>query len=213
MCSPGSSRPDRVDDRRVVVAGEGRVDAALEADLGRAALPGLARAADDLLERDEVRRAAQVRRQLPLREGAEAAAEVADVRVLDVPRDDVADLVAAHLAPQPVGGGEDALRARRRGRGRAARAPPPRARRAVSTGSASRRDDERDRAGLARVPAVLAREPERVGGAQRRRQHGRVEPLAGEVPRVDGQPRRELEPARARRRARAGRARATAPRG
>ena len=59
------------------------------------------------LVRDEVRRAAQVRRELALREGAEAAAEVADVRVLDVARDDVGDDVAVHLAPQPVGIGED----------------------------------------------------------------------------------------------------------
>ena len=131
----GQLRADRVHDRGVVVAGERRVDPALEADLGRAAVPRLARPPDDLLVRDEVRRAAQVRRQLPLREGAEAAAEVADVRVLDVPRDDVADLVAADVAAEPVGGGEDALRARRRGRGRAGRAPPPRARRPCRAGA------------------------------------------------------------------------------
>ena len=109
MCRSGSSVLDRVDDGRVVLAGERRMDPALQADLGRAAVPRLPRAPDDLLVRDEVRRAAQVRRQLPLREGAEAAAEVADVRVLDVPGDDVADLVAADLAPQPVGRGEHAL--------------------------------------------------------------------------------------------------------
>src|SRR6188768_504965 len=85
------------------------MDSALQADLGRAALPRLPRAPDDLLERDEVRRAAQVRREPALRERAEAAPEVADVRVLDVARDDVADLVAADLAPQPVRRREDAL--------------------------------------------------------------------------------------------------------
>ena len=200
-------------DRGVVVAGERRVDPALEADLGRAALPGLARAADDLLVRDEVRRAAQVRRQLALREGAEAAAEVADVRVLDVPRDDVGDLVAADLAAEPVGGGEDALRARRRARGRGARARPRRARRRVSTGQRVARDDERDRARLARRPAVLAREPDRVRGAQRGGSTAGSSHSAREVARVDGQPRRELEPARARRGAQAARARATAPPG
>ena len=41
------------------------MDAALQADLDCAALPGLAAAADDLVERDEVGRAAQVLRQLP----------------------------------------------------------------------------------------------------------------------------------------------------
>jgi hypothetical protein len=94
----GQLGPDRLDHRGVVVTGEGRVDAALEADLGRASIPGLACPADDLVERNEIRGAAQVRRQSALREGAEATAEVADIRVLDVPGDDVADLVAAHLA-------------------------------------------------------------------------------------------------------------------
>ncbi len=100
---------DRAHDVRVVVAGERRVDPALQADLGRTALPCLARAANDLLERDEVRRAAQVPRELSLREGAEATAEVADVRVLDVPGDDVRHLVAADLPAEIVRGGEHAL--------------------------------------------------------------------------------------------------------
>ena len=51
----GQLGPDRLDDRGVVVAGEGRVDAALQADLGRPSIPGLARPPDDLVERDEVR--------------------------------------------------------------------------------------------------------------------------------------------------------------
>ena len=139
------------------------MDPALEADLDRAALPGLLDAADDLVERDEVRRAAQVRGQLALRERAEAAAEVADVRVLDVPRDDVADLVAADLAPEPVGGGEDALRLL------AARVEQPRdlvlaelaarelERRRVAAHDEGRRD------GIARRPGVLAREADGVG--------------------------------------------------
>src|SRR2546421_3141940 len=83
------------------------MDPTLEADLDGPALPGLAAAPQDLVGRHEVRRAAQVLREVPLREGAEAAAEVADVRVVDVPRDDVGDLVPVHLAPQAVGGGED----------------------------------------------------------------------------------------------------------
>ena len=161
--------------------------------------------------RDEIRRTAKVRRQPPLREGAEAAAEVADVRVLDVPRDDVADLVAADLAAEPVGGGEDTLALVAAGAEEAHELVLPQLVRRVH-GQRVAGDDERDRAGLARMPAVLAREPERVRRAQRGGQHGRVDPLAGEVARVDGQPRRQLEPARARAGA-GGRGRATAPRG
>ena len=62
-----------------------------------------------------------------LREGAEAAAEVADVRVVDVPVDDVGDLVA----DRPHGGDVGAANTRCRsspGRGAAARARPPPAR-------------------------------------------------------------------------------------
>src|SRR5207247_2076981 len=76
----------RLADLDIGVAGEGRMDAALEADLDRAPLPGLLRPPCDLVDRDEVRRPAQVLREPPLREGAEPAAEVADVRVVDVAR-------------------------------------------------------------------------------------------------------------------------------
>src|SRR5438093_1400007 len=100
---------DRAHDREVVVAGERRMDSTLQADLRRAPLPRLLAAAHDLLVRNEIRGAAQVGRQLPLREGAEAAAEVAHVRVLDVARDDVRDLLAADFAPEAVGGGEHAV--------------------------------------------------------------------------------------------------------
>ena len=98
---------DRAADVHVEVAREGRMDAALQADLGAAALPGLLATADNLVERDEVRGAAQVGRQLPLGKGAEAAAEVADICVVDVPCDDVGDGVAADLAAQEVGGLHD----------------------------------------------------------------------------------------------------------
>ncbi len=106
---------DRAADVEVEVAGEGGVDAALQADLDGAALPRLLGAADDLVDRDEVRPAAQVVGQLAFREGAEAAAEVADVRVVDVARDDVGDGVAVHLAAERIG----AARGPRGGRARA----------------------------------------------------------------------------------------------
>ena len=170
---------DRGDDVGVVVAREGGMDPTLEADLGRAALPGLARAADDLLERHEVRRAAQVGRELPLREGAEAAAEVADVRVLDVPGDDVGDLVAADLAAEPVGRGEDALPLLAAGRKSRTSSSSPSSS-LVSSGSGSR--------------ATVKGMPPRSPGCQpssraspseselreRRRQDLRREPLAAE---------------------------------
>ena len=198
---------DRPDDVRVVVARERRVDPALEADLRRAALPRLLGAPHDLLERNEVRRAAQVRRQLALREGAEAAAEVADVRVLDVPGHDVADLVAADLATQAVGGSADACslssagfeeprdlvlaelgagelerkrvaRARRTGR-RPVR-PVPRRRRA------------RGRSRQLRV-AHAARRRDRPSGRDRRRTRGRAEGAAQARARAAASPRAALD--------------------
>src|SRR6476660_9822213 len=85
------------------------MDAALQANLRRAPLPRLFAATDDLLVGHEVRRAAQVGGQLSLRERAKAAAEVTDVRVLDVARDDVGHRVAADFAPQRVGRCEDTV--------------------------------------------------------------------------------------------------------
>ena len=59
------------------------------------------------VERHEVGRPAEVRGEPAFRERAEAAAEVADVRVVHVPRDDVGDRVAGRLTTQVVGRGED----------------------------------------------------------------------------------------------------------
>ena len=74
----------------ICLAGIVRMDAALHADFGRAALPRLLRAARDLVEREIVGPAAQILAELALREGAELAAEVADVGVVDVAVDDIA---------------------------------------------------------------------------------------------------------------------------
>src|SRR6185369_13141546 len=62
------------------------MDAALHADFAGAAGPGLAGAAGDLLEVERVGAAAQILAQLALREGAELAAEIADIGVVDVAR-------------------------------------------------------------------------------------------------------------------------------
>ena len=186
---------DRAHDRLVVLAGERGMDPALEADLGGAALPRLDDAAGDLLVRDEIRRPAEVRRELPLREGAEAAAEIADVGVLDVARDDVAHLVAVHVAAEPVGGGEDALALV------AARLEQPRDRVLVQLVACVDRQrvarDERHFDRIARRPRVLSRETQRVGETQRGRQHLRVDPGGVEPLGIDGEPRREVEAAAA----------------
>ncbi len=94
----------RAADFEIMIAGIFGMDAALHADFGGAALPGFRRAAHDLLGREVVGRAAQVGRQLAFGEGAEAAAEVADVGVVDVAHDGVRHGVADHLAPQRIGG-------------------------------------------------------------------------------------------------------------
>src|SRR5205807_822308 len=101
-------------------------------------------------------------------ERAEAAAEVADVRVLDVPRDDVADLVAADLAPQAIGGREDALALL------AARAEEPHELALAELVARverqhAARDHERDAAGLVPRPPVAAGpgRPQSTRGARR----------------------------------------------
>ena len=193
----GTRVADRRDDARVVVARERGMDAALQAHLGRAALPGLERAPDDLLVRDEERRATKVLGELPLRERAEAAPEVADVRVLDVPRDDVGDRVAADLAPQPVGGREDALALLAAAAREAARARPPRARR-----PRARSARDRGRRGTEERPARPAPSDPRARARARRRPGGSAGATAGSAQTLE---RRRRAPGRA---AAAGRARA-----
>ena len=106
----GAHRRDHVD---VVVAVEVGVDAALQADLGGAALLGLAHALADLVEGQEVGIAAQVERERPLGKGAEAALESADVGVVDVAVDDEADGVAHESPSHGVGEVHDGLDSRR----------------------------------------------------------------------------------------------------
>ena len=88
-------------DGDVVVAVEVGMDAALQADLRRAALDGLDDAPLNLGVVEQVGRPAEVERQWSLRERAEAALERAHVRVVDVAvaheRDDVTDGVAPEV--------------------------------------------------------------------------------------------------------------------
>src|SRR6266516_376951 len=134
------------------------MDPALETYLRRPALPRFLAAPHDFFMRHQVRRAAQVRGQLPLRERAEAAAEVTDVRVLDVSRDDIADLVAAHLAPETVSSRKHAVAFVASG------AKETRDLRLPVLGAGIDRQrvprDKWDRHVFARRPAVFPRQPE-----------------------------------------------------
>ncbi len=87
----------------VVVAVEVGMDAALEADLGRAAFDRFDDAALHLFHLDQVRLPAQVERERALRERAETALVRAHVRVVDVAVADEGDLVADDVAAQLVG--------------------------------------------------------------------------------------------------------------
>ena len=84
------------------------MDAALEADFGRASLPGLGRAADDFIDSKVIGRATQRLMRLALGEGAERAAIGAYVGVVDVAVDDVADGVAADSSAKLIGCGDNA---------------------------------------------------------------------------------------------------------
>src|SRR4029453_17245311 len=94
---------DGAADRFVGLAGVVGMDAALQADLGGAALPRLDGAARHFFQREIVGLAAQVVVRAALGEGAEAAAEVADVGVVDVAVDDVGNDAAANRLAQGVG--------------------------------------------------------------------------------------------------------------
>src|SRR5215472_9839178 len=84
-----------------------RMNAALQADFGGTARPGLAGAALDFGEIEIVGAPAQVLAELPLGEGAELAAEIADVGVVYVAVDYVCDDVAVDGGAQLVRGGAD----------------------------------------------------------------------------------------------------------
>ena len=190
-------------DVQVVVAVEVRVDAALQAHLGRAALDRLDHPRLDLLDAEQVRVAAQVERERPLRERAEPALERADVRVVDVAVAHERDGVADDLAPQLVG-----HLAHRRELG--PRAPssvtisstptssPLRTPSSTSpTGPPARRGRRRQQQARGDVaaarPVVVTGETFEVVRAQDREAHRRVEPLLGvaDVLGVHGEPGRE----------------------
>ena len=101
-------RLDGATNAEIGLAGVIRMDAALKADFSGASLPCLDRAAHDFLKREVVRRAAQRLMRLSLGKGAELATVVADIGVVDIAIDDVADDVAARCAAKLIGRGNDA---------------------------------------------------------------------------------------------------------
>ena len=98
---------NRLSDRRantdIGFAGIIRMDAALQADLGGATVPGFLRAAGDFLHREIIGRAAQGFVGFSLGKRAELAFVVADIGVVDVTVDDVTDHVTADGAAKRVG--------------------------------------------------------------------------------------------------------------
>ena len=101
-------RLDGAADAEIGLAGVLRMDAALKTYLGGASLPCLGRAAHDFLEREVIGRAAQRLMRLALGKGAELATIVADVGIVDVAVDDVADGIAGHCPAKSVGRADDA---------------------------------------------------------------------------------------------------------
>src|ERR1700733_777582 len=93
---------DRPTDAEIGRTGVFGMDAALQANLGRAALPSFLAAAGGLAHIAILGAGPPILAELALRERAELAAEITDVRVVDVAGDDVADRVAVDLAAQPV---------------------------------------------------------------------------------------------------------------
>ena len=95
----------RAHDVHVCRAAQRRVDAPLEADLGGTEGLGLRGALADLLQRQRVR----VGVGAPLGERTEPASHITDVGEVDVPVDDVGDVLADGAATQVVGQGGDRL--------------------------------------------------------------------------------------------------------
>ena len=119
----GHARLDRPYQVGVGGRRQGRVDAALHAHLGRADAPRLLGPVGDLVEGEPV----GVGVALALGEGAEPAADVADVGEVDVPVDDVGHVVADGVASRRRRPDAGQRFQRRTFGARTGPAPPPRA--------------------------------------------------------------------------------------
>ena len=112
---PGNRFLDGATDIDVGVASVFGMDAALQTDLGRSPLPRFHGTANDLVQVENVGTTAQVLVALSFRERTELAMEIADVGVINVPRDHVRDDVSIDLPAHVVGRRADrreAVRAR-----------------------------------------------------------------------------------------------------
>ena len=208
----GRGLPHRLEHVQVVVPVEARVDAPLQAHLGRALRLGLGDAPGDLVELQQVRRAAEVQRERALGEGAEAALERADVGVVDVSVADEGDGVAHHLPAQVVGhlghhadlgpaGTEEGHDLRRPHLLAEAHAGQDLGHGTVPVGDVPgpRPPHQHRRGGsAARAPRGVAGQPLGIGSVEHAEAQGRVQPALG-VERerwVDGQPWGEGVPGR-----------------
>ena len=194
----GRRRLHRAGYRDVGLAGVIGMDAALETDLGRAPIPGLAHAPRNLFEVEVVGRSAQPCARPSLGESAEPAGVRADVGVVDVAVDDIGDGISGDLAPHRVRRFHDriepaAARGEKVGDLAVVQAPPRG--RLVEHGnqivdSDRRRRDTRFRRRIlrhSRPPALLPREAFRIDRPSHRRRERPIEPAIGfeGVSRVD----------------------------
>src|SRR5262245_40430575 len=93
----------RAYDVQISASGVVRIDAALPADFGRAAVPCGLHAARDLLRRESVGRPAKRFTDLALGEGAEVASVDTDIRIVDVAVDDIAHRATTRRFTQAIG--------------------------------------------------------------------------------------------------------------
>jgi hypothetical protein len=99
----GADLFDRATDREVGRSRIGRMNAALQADFACTAIPRFDDTPLNFFEVENIGPTTQIFADLALRKGAKFAAEIADIGVVDVAGDDVADIVAVLRRAQRVG--------------------------------------------------------------------------------------------------------------
>ena len=180
------------------------MNAALQANLGAATLPGFLGPANDFLERQVIGFAAQALLGFALRESAELAAEIADIGIVDVAVHDIAHGVAIHLAPQLIrrlGNGFDLAVASMEQSNDLVLAQWISGHRPVEhpvktgIGEKTRRDHKLGdlivrRLGPARRPILGARQSIVIGRRKRRRAEPRIKPVfhVSHIRRIDREP-------------------------
>ena len=165
------------------------VDAALHADLGGAAPPGFRDAPGDLAMFEVIRSAAQILAHPAFRKGAELAAEIAHIGVVDIAVDDVADGLAADLGAQAISGRAHRLEGGAAGLKQAGdfrfaerlavSRPGQRSLQFAGRSGQGTRGGDRQRQRRARRPFIAARQPVAIAGAQNGALHVWREPALG----------------------------------